>query len=121
MITLDMKVERICEAATEKKADEIVVMDMSQKSSLCNYFVVMSATSSIRVKTITDFIEEQLEDQGIPLRRKEGYADALWVLLDYGDVIVHVFYHDTRKFYSLEHLWGDAPKTTYRTDQHVGQ
>ncbi len=113
MITLDVKVEMICEAATEKKADEIVVMDMRQKTSLCDYFIVMSATSSVRVKTIADFIQEQLKDQGFPLRRKEGYADALWVLLDYGDVIVHVFYQDTRKFYGLEYLWGDAPKTAY--------
>ncbi len=113
MIELELKVELICEAAFEKKADEIVVMDMRQKSSLCNYFVVMSATSSVRVKTIADFIEEHLKNHDQPLRRKEGYHDGLWVLLDYGDVIAHVFYQDTRKFYGLEHHWGDAPKTTY--------
>ena len=99
--------------ALERKAEEIVIMEMRQRSSLCDFFVVMSASSSVRVKTIADHIEESLRKQGLRARHKEGYQEATWVLLDYGEVIVHIFYHATRKFYALENLWGDAPKREY--------
>ena len=80
---------------------------------MCDFFVVMSAPSSVRVKAIVDAIEESLEKEGFRARHKEGHQEALWVLLDYGDVVAHVFYHETRKFYNLERLWGDAPKRHY--------
>ena len=85
-------------------------MEMAERSGLCDYFVVVSAPSSVRVKAIVDHIEESMKKEGLKARVKEGYAEAMWVLLDYGDVIAHVFYHETRKFYDLETLWGDAPK-----------
>lgn len=108
-----MKIDCICRAADDKKADDIVIMEMTGRSSLCEYFIVMSAPSAVRVKAIVDSIEKNLEEQGIRARHREGYQEALWVLLDYGDVLVHVFHEDTRRFYGLEHLWGDAPKHTY--------
>ena len=89
-------------------------MDMGQKSTICNFFVVMSAPSSVRVKAIADAFDEKMKEEGLRPRHKEGYAEALWVLLDYGDVVAHVFYHDTRKFYNLEHLWGDVPRKKYQ-------
>lgn len=88
-------------------------MDMRQKSAWCSTFVVMSGTSSVRVKTIADAIEERLTQEGYNLYRREGYADGLWVLLDFGDVVSHIFYQDTRIFYDLEKLWGDTPQKTY--------
>ena len=88
-------------------------MEMKQRSSICSYFVLMSATSSVRAKTVADGIDEAMEENGVRVLHKEGYAEAVWVLLDYGDVIAHVFSGDTRKFYDLEHLWGDAPKRAY--------
>lgn len=88
-------------------------MEMKGKSSLCEYFVIMSAPSVVRVKAIVDFIQETMKEDGHHSRHKEGYKDALWVLLDYGDVLVHVFEEETRKYYKLEHLWGDAPKHRY--------
>jgi len=101
----------ICNTAYDKKAEDIVVMDMGQRSSFCSYFVVMSASSSVRVKAIADAIEEAiLGRDGQRARHKEGYAEATWVLLDYGDVVAHIFYADTRRFYDLEKLWGDAPR-----------
>lgn len=106
-------IELICASAADRKAEDIVILDMRQKSSLCEYFIVMSAPSSVRVKAIVDRIEESLEREGFRARHREGYADATWVLLDYGNVIVHVFYQATRKFYDLENLWGDAPKRSY--------
>ncbi len=88
-------------------------MEMKQKTSLCDYFVLMSAPSSIRVKAIVDHIEETLKNEDLRALHKEGYGDGLWVLLDYGDVIVHIFYHETRRYYDLENLWGDAPKRNF--------
>ena len=88
-------------------------MEMKQRSSLCDFFVVMSAPSSVRVRAIVDHIEDSLKKEGLRARHKEGYAESLWVLLDYGSVITHIFYHETRKFYDLEKLWGDAPKRNF--------
>ena len=88
-------------------------MEMGKRSAVCEYFVLMSASSSVRVKTIVEHVEEALEKEGLRLRHKEGFRDGLWVLMDYGDVIAHVFYHDMRKYYDIEHLWGDAPKKKY--------
>lgn len=88
-------------------------MEMKGKSSLCEYFVIMSAPSAVRVKAIVDFIQENMKIEGHHATHKEGYKDALWVLLDYGDVLVHVFLEEVRKYYQLEHLWGDAPKHHY--------
>ena len=99
----------ICDAAYNRKGEDIVVMEMNKKHSICDYFIVMSAPSTVRAKAIVDHIEEILGKA----KHKEGYAEAMLGRLDYGDGIVHVFYHETRKFYGLENLWGDAPQTHY--------
>ena len=88
-------------------------MEMNGKSSFCDFFIVMSATSTVRVRAIVDFIEETMKKKGFNLMHKEGYLESTWVLLDYGEVIAHVFHQETRRFYDLENLWGDAPKTNY--------
>ena len=88
-------------------------MEMWEKSSIGEYFVVMSASSSVRVKAIVDHIQDSMEEVGFRALHKEGVADGLWVLMDYGEILVHVFHHETRKFYSLETLWGDAPRKNY--------
>lgn len=100
----------ICEAANERKADDIVIMEMMNRTSLCDFFIVISGTSTVRVKAIFDNIEETLKENGHPVLHKEGHQEGRWILMDYGSVIVHIFYHETRKFYDLEHLWGDAPQ-----------
>lgn len=88
-------------------------MDMRHRSNICEFFVVMSAPSTVRVKTIVDHIEETMEKEGSPALHKEGVDAALWVLLDFGSLVVHVFQEDTRLFYGLEQLWGDAPKVHF--------
>ena len=88
-------------------------MEMNGRSSFCESFIVMSAPSMVRVRAIVDFIEESMKKEGMPPKHKEGYAESTWVLLDYGEVVAHVFYHETRRFYALENLWGDAPKRNY--------
>ena len=90
-------------------------MEMRERSTFCSYFVVMSAPSSVRAKTIAESIEETLENEGCRTLHKEGYNEALWILLDYGDVVAHVFYEHKRKFYDLEKLWGDAPKRHFHS------
>ena len=90
-------------------------MEMKEKSSIGEYFVVMSASSTVRVKSVVDAIEEVMEKAGFHTVHKEGLKESLWVLLDYGDVIVHVFHYETRKFYSLESLWGDSPRKAYHS------
>ena len=109
----NQKVKLICESATDKKADEIIVMEMKHKTAFCDYFVVMSAPSSVRVKTICDHIEATLKEEDYRVAHREGYTEGVWVLLDFGSVIVHVFHQDARKFYEIEHLWGDVPKKPY--------
>ncbi len=88
-------------------------MEMNGRSSLCDFFVVMSAPSTVRVRAIVDFIEETMKKQGMALKHKEGYGESTWVLLDYGEVIAHVFHYEMRRFYALENLWGDAPKRNF--------
>ncbi len=112
-INIKEKLNLICEAAHERKAEHIVVMEMGEKSSMGDFFVVMSAPSTVRVKAIVDHIEDQLKEAGLRIFHKEGLKEAQWVLLDCADVIVHVFYHELRQFYSLETLWGDAPRKPY--------
>lgn len=85
-------------------------MNVKKSSILCDYFVITSAESSRRVKTISTAIVEELHKTGVRVNHMEGEKEALWVLLDYSDVVVHVFYTKTRKFYNLERLWQDAPK-----------
>lgn len=83
---------------------------MSAVSNITDYFVVCSASSNRRVQTIAEGIEKELNSQGIKAWHVEGKQEALWVLIDYGDVIVHIFYEKTREFYNIERLWQDAPK-----------
>ena len=94
----------------DKKAQDVVVLDVSKLTSLGDYFVICSGGSTTQVKALADELEAKLDAAGLKPRRVESDKSAQWSLLDYGDVICHVFYHETRDFYCLERLWGDAPK-----------
>ena len=101
-------------AASEKKARDIVMMKMVDLTPATDYFVVCSAGSTTQVRAIADSIEEKLlEDEGIAFMHKEGYREGEWVLMDYGDCVAHIFLQDSREYYSLETLWGDAELTAY--------
>ncbi|GAW92395.1 ribosome silencing factor [Calderihabitans maritimus] len=100
------------EAAEEKKAKDIVVLDMQKVSLITDYFVIATGNSTTQVQAIVKEIEKKLKEQGIPLLRREGYREARWVLLDYGSVVIHIFQPEEREFYSLERLWGDAPRVS---------
>jgi ribosome-associated protein len=96
-------------AALDKKAVNLTVLDVQGVSSVTDYFLVCSGRSTTHVRTISDAIRQELKADGIRPLHAEGRPESGWVLLDYGDVLVHVFLEDTRAYYALERLWGDAP------------
>lgn len=95
-------------AAIEKKATDLVLLDLREIASFTEYFLICSGTSARQVQAVSNAIEEALLKQGKRPLHIEGYSSAEWILLDYGDFIVHVFGHASRKFYDLERLWRDA-------------
>lgn len=102
------KVDIIKDALEDKKASDIKIMDVSEQTSLGDYFIVASCQSSVQVRACVDEIEEKLEEQGVVVKHKEGYQGGSWILMDYGDVIVHVMQQETREFYSIERLWEES-------------
>ncbi|MCP9311876.1 ribosome silencing factor [Liquorilactobacillus satsumensis] len=101
--------KNVVEAADNKKAEEIVALDVHELSYLADYFVIMQADSTRQVKAIADNIEEAVEEAGIKIKQIEGKNSGNWILIDLYDVVVHVFKTETRQFYNLEKLWADAP------------
>jgi ribosome-associated protein len=96
-------------AALDKKALDLVALDLQGMSSLADFFLVCTGRSTAQIDSIVEAIQIALRAEGIHLRHREGTAESGWLLLDYGDVVVHVFGEGTRAFYALERLWGDAP------------
>src|SRR3972149_1352260 len=97
-------------AALEKKAAGVAVLALQGIPGVADFFLVCSAQSSIQIDTIADAIQAALKAAGVRARHREGTAKSGWLLLDYGDVVGHVFADATREFYALERLWGDAPR-----------
>lgn len=93
-----------------KKARDIVLLKTHDITVLADYFLICTATSTTHVKALSDELEKALKDKGEAPLRTEGYRAGGWILVDFGCVVCHIFLDDTRKFYNLEHLWGDAPK-----------
>ncbi|OQB15761.1 MAG: Ribosomal silencing factor RsfS [Firmicutes bacterium ADurb.Bin193] len=107
--------KRIATILDDKKAQGIEVIDISGISQLADYFIICSGTSSTHVKALADEVEFQIGGKDCETGfHKEGYGSATWVLLDYRDVIVHIFFGETRDFYNLEHLWTDGKKIDWK-------
>jgi len=104
------------EAALERKANRIVVLDLRGLSSVTDFFVICSGNSDTHVEGIANSIDEKLEERSADLWHREGGRRASWILLDYIDAIVHIFTEEARDFYGLERLWGDAPRMEYDED-----
>jgi len=100
--------KQIAAILDNKKAQRITVLDISGLTTLGDYFVIASGSSSTQVKALAGEIEDKMTQQGIEPKRVEGESSAMWILMDYYDVIVHIFYDETRDFYGLERLWADA-------------
>ncbi len=97
-------------AALAKKAEALLVLDLQAISMIADYFVICSGNSTTQLRTIADAIEASLEGEGVRVFHREGVPESGWLLLDYADVVIHVFLPETRDFYALERLWGDAPE-----------
>jgi len=100
-------------AAEDKKGRDVLILDITKISVVADYFVLSSGNSSTQVKAIADHVEEKLEEAGIKALRREGIREGHWILLDYGDVVVHIFQQEDRDYYNLERLWGDAQVVNY--------
>ncbi len=109
ILSAEAVVRAAAHAALEKKAIDLAVLDLQGLSSVADYFLVCSARSTPQADTIAEAIRGALRVKGVRPRHNEGSAESGWLLLDYGDVVMHVFLEETRGFYALDRLWGDAP------------
>ncbi len=109
---LDGRILSALHAASDKKALDMVALDLREIASFTDYFLIASGANTRQVQAIADEISERLKSQGSKAARIEGYKAAEWVLLDYGDFIVHIFDDKARRFYDLERLWRDAARVT---------
>ena len=104
---------RLCvHAAVEKKAQDPIILDVRKICSFTDYFVIMSGRSTRHVQGLAEAIEAELRSKRLSTTKAEGLQEGTWVLLDFNDVVVHIFYSESRKFYDIEGLWHDAPKIT---------
>ncbi len=116
-MTSEVKTRLICQVLSSKKAKNIVYIDVEKKSSLCDYFVICSGTSTTQVKSLAENLDEKLKKEHslVPVRA-EGVKEGRWAVLDYQDVIVHIFNEESRDFYCLERLWEDGRNLTKYED-----
>jgi ribosome-associated protein len=102
-------------AADAKSADDVIVLEVGPVMALCSHFVIASGSNTRQVRAISDEIEAKIAEEGGPRPiRLEGRDDLTWVLMDYGDFVVHVFLDETRKYYDLERLWADVDRVAWR-------
>jgi ribosome-associated protein len=101
--------KKISDVIFNKKGYDVIIMDLRNLAAFADFFVICSADSDVQVKAIADEVDKSFREKGIKCWHKEGYTALQWVLLDYIDVVVHIFRKNARDFYNLEKLWGDAP------------
>lgn len=99
--------------ASDGKAEDIVILDVRKMSSFTDYFIVLSGRSTRHVQALAESLENELRSKRINTSRAEGLGEGKWVLLDFNDVVIHIFYHEQREFYDLEGLWHDAPRVEF--------
>lgn len=109
MTSLELTKE-IAKLLDDKKAIGITAVEIRDLTTLGDYFVIASGNSNTQVRALSDAVEDGLSKLGVEPRKVEGYQTAMWVVLDYSEVIVHIFHEQTRDFYALERLWADAPR-----------
>ena len=100
------------DALSDKKGEDIKIIDMSGVSVLADYLIIATGNSDSQVNALVDNVEEELHKAGYPLKQREGRANSSWILLDFGDIIVHVFDKENRLFYDLERIWKDGRNIT---------
>ena len=103
----------LVDAAADKKANDITLLDIRDMSVIADYFVICTGANSRQIRAIASAIEDKMSELGVSARGREGDADTGWLLLDFGDIIVHIFGPMEREFYRLERLWSGAPTVVY--------
>lgn len=116
---MDLKkfADRIVSLIQAKKGYDITVMNLSKVTAMADYFIICSADADMQVRAIADEIDKVLRKEGIKCFHREGYDTLNWVLLDYLDIVVHIFHKDSRAYYNLEKLWGDADITKIENEE----
>jgi len=109
----DKQLQEAVNVVEEKKGRDVTLLNLIGISMVTDYFLIVTGNSTTQVKAITDNLSEKLPDLGMPVLRIEGLQEAKWVLVDCGDLVIHVMTPDQREFYNLERLWGDAKVVTF--------
>lgn len=107
-MTQQEKMELIISTLDSKKAEDIQAIKIGDLTIIADYFIIANGTSTTQTKALADEVEYKMSEKGEKPRHTEGYGGANWIVLDYGEIVVHVFYKETRQFYSLERLWSDG-------------
>ncbi|MDR0840514.1 MAG: ribosome silencing factor [Christensenellaceae bacterium] len=102
------QVLRLCALLDGKKAVDIKALYVADKTIIAEWFVVCSGRSQVQVKTLCDELEDKAPEEGLSVRRKEGYHDGRWIVLDFGHILVHIFHPEEREYYNMERLWEDG-------------
>ncbi|ASK63130.1 ribosome silencing factor [Virgibacillus phasianinus] len=110
-------VQLVAEASDDKRAEDIIALDMKEVSLVADYFLICHGSNERQVQAIARAIKDAAEEQEISVKRMEGYEQARWILVDIGDVVCHVFHKDERSYYNLERLWGDATQVSLSVGQ----
>ena len=115
--TIRRQVDGICEVLYNKKAQDIVAIHVADKTIVADWFVICSGRAVSQVKALSDELEEKADSLGLTLRRSEGYSEGKWIVMDYADVLVHIFYPEERKYYNMERLWDEDESAIYYSRQ----
>ncbi|HWS30663.1 MAG TPA: ribosome silencing factor [Clostridia bacterium] len=105
---LKEKVLNICKVLDDKKASEIMALYVADKTIVADWFIICSGRAVPHVKTLCDELEDKAFELGLDLKRKEGYSEGRWIVLDFSDILVHIFHPEERVYYNMERLWMDA-------------
>lgn len=109
----ETKMRLLCEAADDQKAHGITVLDVRGQTIVADFFIICDGTSVTHIQSISEGVQDKLRERAQLRAKREGNAQSYWMIVDYGDVILHVFSDETREFYDLERLWSDAKVSTY--------
>ena len=109
------KVHKLASILDSKKGRNIIALDLRGATIIADYFVICSAGSTTLVKALADYVEDEFAKEGLHAKTREGRGGTDWLLLDYGDVIIHIFYKEMREFYGLDKLWNDAQSVDIKT------
>jgi ribosome-associated protein len=113
--TIEQRARLCADLAAERRAEDIVILDLRNLSAVADFFVIASANADIQVRSAADRIKDGMKEAGHPVWRREGFENGHWIILDYVDIVCHIFLQEKRDFYQLDRLWGDAPRITLTT------